>query len=229
MTEFAVQCRGIKKHYGEGENRVEALRGIDFDIYQGHLTLLVGPSGSGKTTLLSVITTILTPDEGELFLLGQDIQKMLDTEKAQFCLENLGVVFQSLFLVPTLTVAENITLPLIIGGTNQKIASDKAMELLDRMHLAHRSNESPNTLSKGQQQRVAIARAMINECRILVCDEPTSALDQASGLEIMALLREKVLSSTRAILVVTHDQRIFPFADRIIQINDGQIIGEKHE
>ena len=229
MTELAIQCKKIKKHYGEGENRVDALKSIDLEVHKGQLTLLVGPSGSGKTTLLSIITTILTPDSGKLLLLDQDIQKMSDIERAQFCRDHLGVVFQSLFLIPTLTVAENITLPLIISGFNPKIAIDKAMGLLDRMHLAHRAHVSPDSLSKGQQQRVAIARAMVNDSKILVCDEPTSALDQTSGLEIMALLREKVLHSSRAVLVVTHDQRTFPFADRIIEMNDGQIIGERHE
>lgn len=224
MTELAIRCRGIKKHYGDNDNRVDALKGIDLDIYKGQLTLLVGPSGSGKTTLLSIITTILTPDAGELLLLDQNIRSLSDEEKSKFCRDNLGIVFQSLFLIPTLTVVENITLPLIIARLNEKTARDKAMELLDRMHLAHRSHSSPETLSKGQQQRVAIARAMINDSQILVCDEPTSALDQTTGLEIMTLLREKVLHSSRAVLVVTHDQRIFPFADRIIQMNDGQIL-----
>lgn len=237
MTDLAVQCRGIKKHYGVKENRVEALKGIDLDVHKGKLTLLVGPSGSGKTTLLSIITTILTPDAGELTLLDQNIWKLPDFERAKFCRENLGIVFQSLFLIPTLTVVENVTLPLIIAGYDEKIAIDRAMDLLEHVHLAHRSHASPDALSKGQQQRVAIARAMINDSQILVCDEPTSALDQASGIEIMALLREKVLHSSRAVLVVTHDQRTFPFADRIIQMNDGQIIEdaqnhkglEKHE
>jgi putative ABC transport system ATP-binding protein len=224
MSDVAIRCRGIKKSYGEREARVEALKGIDIDIYQGQLTLLVGPSGSGKTTLLSIITTILTPDEGQLILLDQDIRRMSDSQRAEFCRNNLGIVFQSLFLIPTLTVIENITLPLVIGGSDQQMASNKAMELLDRMHLAHRAHASPFSLSKGQQQRVAIARAMINDSKILVCDEPTSALDQTSGLEIMTLLREKVLHSSRAVLVVTHDHRIFSFADRIININDGQII-----
>lgn len=224
MGKTAVYCRGIKKCYGEGENRVEALKGIDLDIPPGELTLLIGPSGSGKTTLLSIITTILTPDEGELFLLEQDVRNMADDKRAKFCRENLGIVFQSLFLIPTLTVAENVTLPLIVSGQTEENATPKAMDLLEKMHLAHRSNASPTLLSKGQQQRVAIARAMINESKILICDEPTSALDQATGMEVMSLLREKVLESSRAVLVVTHDHRIFEFADRIIHINDGQII-----
>lgn len=149
---------------------------------------------------------------------------MTENKRAQFCRDHLGIVFQSLFLIPTLTVLENIMLPLIIAGWVQQKAAGKAIELLDRMHLAHRSDASPSSLSKGQQQRIAIARAMINDSKILVCDEPTSALDQASGMEIMALLREKVLHSSRAVLVVTHDHRTFPFADEIINMNDGQII-----
>ena len=224
MTTTAIRCQGIKKHYGKGENLVEALKGIDLDIFKGELTLLVGPSGSGKTTLLSIITTILTPDQGNIFLLDQNIWELSDIDRAKFCRENLGIVFQSLYLIPTLTVLENITLPLVIAGSNGKSATHKAMDLLDRMHLAHRAHASPAALSKGQQQRVAIARAMINDSQILVCDEPTSALDQVSGLEIMTLLREKVLHSSRVVLVVTHDQRTFPFADRIIHMNDGQII-----
>lgn len=226
MTELAIRCRGIKKHYGKGENRVEALRGIDLDIFKGQLTLLVGPSGSGKTTLLSIMTTILTPDQGQILLLDQNVWEMNDVDRAKFCRDNLGIVFQSLYLIPTLTVLENVTLPLVIAGLYEKAIEDKALDLLDKMHLAHRSRSPPNDLSKGQQQRVAIARAMINDSQILVCDEPTSALDQNSGLEIMTLLREKVLQSSRAVLVVTHDQRIFSLADRIIQINDGQIMAE---
>ncbi len=228
MSANAIRCRGIKKSYGDNDNRVEALKGIDLDIEKGKLTLLVGPSGSGKTTLLSIITTILTPDEGTLQLLDQDIQEMTEDKRARFCRENLGTVFQSLFLIPTLTVVENIMLPLIIAGVPQADAMGKAIELLSRMHLAHRADSSPSLLSKGQQQRIAIARAMVNDSKILVCDEPTSALDQASGLEIMSLLREKVLHSSRAVLVVTHDHRIFPFADEIININDGQIIPGKN-
>ena len=226
MSQIAIRCQGIKKSYGVNEARVEALKGIDLDIEQGKLTLLVGPSGSGKTTLLSIITTILTPDEGRLFLLDQDIKTMPDNKRAKFCLENIGIVFQSLFLIPTLTNLENVTLPLMIAGHSQKAAMEKGLELLELMHLAHRCHAFPSSISKGQQQRIAIARAMINESKILVCDEPTSALDQASGLEIMAILREKVLHSLRAVLVVTHDHRTFPFADRIITMNDGQIISE---
>ncbi len=220
---IAIKCKNIKKCYGIGEARVEALRGVDLEIAEGELTLLVGPSGSGKTTLLSIITTILTPDEGELFLLGREVSKMSEDEKAQFCLHNLGMVFQSLVLVPTLTVAENISLPLLVAGHSEQSANIKAINLLRQMNIANKALVSPDLLSKGQQQRVAIARAMINDSKIIVCDEPTSALDHVAGNDIMLLLKELALKNKKTVLVVTHDHRIFSFADRIIYMSDGQI------
>lgn len=218
-----VKCKGITKTYGEKEYRVEALKGIDMAIFQGELTLLVGPSGSGKTTLLSIISTILTPDEGELYLLGHEIHKMTESEKADFRRDKLGIVFQSLFLIPTLTVLENVTLPLLVGGISNQAAAEKAHALLKQLHIDHRCNVSPSNLSKGQQQRVAIARAMVNDSKLIVCDEPTSALDQTAGFEVMGLLQDLALNHNKAILVVTHDHRIFSYAERIIEINDGQI------
>lgn len=229
MSDIAICCRGIKKHYGQNETLIYALRGVDLDIQQGVLTLLVGPSGSGKTTLLSIITTILTPDEGQLLLLGQEVNKMSEVEKSDFCRHNLGIVFQSLFLIPTLTVAENVSLPLLIGGYSQKDAYDKSVEMLKKLNMAHRADHSPANLSKGQQQRVAIARAMINEAKIIVCDEPTSALDHATGMEVMSLLHEIAQDHSKAVLVVTHDHRIFSFADRIVNMDDGLIVaGERN-
>lgn len=224
MNKIAISCRGIKKSYGQDEARVDALKGIDLDIYIGQLTMLEGPSGSGKSTLLSIITTILTPDAGELYLLGQEMLHISNDERAKFCLNNLGVVFQSLFLIPTLTVAENVSLPLLVAGFRPKEAHEKAMETLKKMKIENRSNVSPMDLSKGQQQKVAISRAIINESKILVCDEPTSALDQYAGHETLEILKELSKQSSKAVLVVTHDHRIFSFADRIISINDGLIM-----
>jgi putative ABC transport system ATP-binding protein len=224
---IAISCRGIKKTYGKGENRVEALKGIDLDVYTGELTLLVGPSGSGKTTLLSILTTILTQDEGTLLLMGQDTGIMSDNERAQFSRNNLGIVFQSLFLMPTLSVTENVTLPLLISGFSEEEATGMAHETLKRLNIDHRSKVSPANLSKGQQQRVAIARAMVHNSQILVCDEPTSSLDQTAGLEVMSLLHELAQSKNMAVLVVTHDQRMFPLGDRIIQISDGQLVKDQ--
>jgi putative ABC transport system ATP-binding protein len=225
-----ISCRGIRKCYGEKENCIEALKGIDLDIHQGELTLLVGPSGSGKTTLLSIMSTILTPDEGLLYILGHETSKMSENEKAEFRSKNLGIVFQSLFLIPTLTVAENVSLPLLVGGKKEEEALDKAHETLKKLSIDQRSHVSPAFLSKGQQQRVAIARAMVNDSKIILCDEPTSSLDQAAGHEIMALLHDLAVHSSRGVLVVTHDHRTFPFADRIITLSDGKIIiGNENE
>lgn len=223
MSNIAISCRGIKKHYGEHEQRVEALRGIDLDIYMGQLTILEGPSGSGKSTLLSIITTILTPDSGQLQLLGKEMLHISQDARARFCRENLGIVFQSLFLIPTVSVVDNVTLPLLVGGTGKKEAYEKAMDTLKKMKMDHRAEVSPASLSKGQQQKVAISRAIVNDSKILVCDEPTSALDQQSGQDTMEILKELASKASKAVLVVTHDHRIFSFADRIISINDGLI------
>lgn len=223
---ISIRCRRIRKTYGTDENRVDALKPIDLDIYTENLTLLVGPSGSGKTTLVSIIATILTPDAGELYLLDQNIGTMGEDEKANFRCKNIGIVFQSLFLIPSLSVVENITLPLIVGGMPEAKALDKAMYYLEKVHLSHKAQTSPTQLSRGQQQRVAIARAMINEANIIICDEPTSALDHTAGFEIMEFLHDLAKISSKTVLVVTHDSRIFSYADRIIPLSDGALTPE---
>lgn len=223
MKEAAIRCRNLSKHYGEGEMRIDALKHVNLDIYSGELTILEGPSGSGKSTLLSIITTILTPDSGELHLLGQEMLKMSPAKRAKFSSRNLGIVFQSLFLIPTLSVAENVSLPLIIAGYPEKEVEEKTMETLKKMKMDHRASVSPASLSKGQQQKIAISRAIINESKILICDEPTSALDQQSGHDTMEILKALAIEAKKAVLVVTHDHRIFSFADRIISISDGLI------
>ena len=216
-----IQCKDIKKFYGTGENRVMALKGIDLELFEGKLALLVGPSGSGKTTLLSIIQTILTPDEGELIILDQQVNKMTELEKSQFRSKNIGVIFQALYLIPTLTVLENVTLPLTIQGKDEEKANEKGLALLKQLNLSKKINLSPMNLSRGQQQRVAIARALINDPKIIICDEPTSALDQQAGFEFMSILRS--LIDHKTIFVVTHDHRIFPFSDYIINMEDGLI------
>lgn len=228
---IAIECKNIKKSYGTEENKVEALKSTNLEIYTGQLTLLVGPSGSGKTTLISIIATILTPDTGELRLLGQKIEGMSEIQKAGFRCENIGIVFQSFFLVPTLTIAENVALPLVVGGMKEKLALEKAVHFLEKVSLAHRAHVSPVHLSKGQQQRVAIVRAMINEAPIMICDEPTSSLDHVAGFEIMKFLHALAKDTTKVVLVVTHDPRIFSYADRIITMSDGEITPEgiEHE
>ena len=226
MNDIAIKCQGIKKSYGFADSRVDALKSTDVEIYKGQLTMLVGPSGSGKTTLISIIATILTPDEGNLSLLGQSIENLSEIEKSSFRCKNIGIVFQSLFLIPTLTIAENVALPLILDGVEESVALKKAMILLDKIHLTHRANFPPTSLSKGQQQKIAIARAMITEAPIMICDEPTSSLDHTSGFEVMRFLQELVKNTSKTVLVVTHDPRIFDYADRVIAMSDGEITDE---
>jgi putative ABC transport system ATP-binding protein len=225
--ETAIVCEGITKSYGDDDNKTEVLKDINLTVRTNELTLLVGPSGSGKTTLLSIITTILTPDSGKLLLLGQDPSKMNDAQKAAFCRNNIGIVFQSFFLVPTLSVIENVTVPLLVAGHTQEESMAKAGEALETFHMSHKANLSPSHLSKGQQQRIAIARAMVNKPKIIVCDEPTSSLDHTSGGEIMDLLHKLAIHDDRCVLVVTHDNRTFPYADRVIEMADGVLIPGK--
>jgi putative ABC transport system ATP-binding protein len=165
----------------------------------------------------------LTPDEGELILLDRKMNGLSGNEKALFRCKHIGFVFQSLFLIPSLSIVENVALPLIVAGMHEKLAIVKAMEMLEKVHLAHRANEPPTKLSKGQQQRVAIVRAMINDAEIIICDEPTSSLDHTSGFEIMEFLHSLAKNLTKAVIVVTHDPRIFSYADRIIPMSDGEL------
>lgn len=229
MENSVIRCKGIRKAYGTGDNRVDALKSTDLEIFSGQLTLLVGPSGSGKTTLVSIIATILTPDAGELYLLNHNMEEKTTEEKARFRCENIGFVFQSLFLIPTLTIAENVALPLVVRGMDEASAVIKAKSLLERVRLDHRAHFPPTQLSKGQQQRVAIVRAMINDASIIICDEPTSSLDHTSGGEVMEFLHELAKDTSKAVLVVTHDPRVFSYADRIIPMSDGEVTPEKGE
>lgn len=220
---ISIQCKGIKKSYGKEGNKTVALRGIDLTISEKKLTLLVGPSGSGKTTLLSIIHTILTPDAGDLFVLGHHVNKMKEYEKACFRNENIGTVFQGLYLIPSLTVLENVILPMMLKREEEKKAKEKGSFLLSRLKIKEKMHSLPTELSRGQQQRVAIARALINDPKILLCDEPTGALDQENGFALMTILKDLVVSQSRTVFVITHDTRIFSFADKIIYINDGMI------
>lgn len=224
---ISIKCEGIKKYYINGENKIEALRGIDLEIFDKKLTLLVGPSGSGKTTLMSIIDMILTPDEGNLFVLGAHVNKMNELEKARFRNKNIGVVFQALYLIPTLTVLENVTLPSIIKGENEEEGKKKGTSLLKQLRIKEKMDSSPTHLSRGEQQRAAIARALINDPKIILCDEPTAALDQENGHAFMTILRDLASNEKRTVFVITHDHRIFPFADHIINISDGLIETKK--
>ncbi|MBN2438297.1 MAG: ABC transporter ATP-binding protein [Deltaproteobacteria bacterium] len=219
----AVSCRGVTKRYITGSTHVLALRGIDLDARMGELLMLVGPSGCGKTTLISVIAGILDHDEGDCVVFQHDLRNLSQGKKIRFRGKNVGFVFQAYNLLPTLTAAENVAVPLLILGEGRLQAQAKAKEMLSQVGLKDKMNALPNQLSGGQQQRVAIARALVHEPRLIVCDEPTSALDADTGRLVMEGLRHNALSSGRALIIVTHDNRIFDFADRIARMDDGRI------
>lgn len=221
---LAVRCQGVTKTYGAGNSAVKALRGVDIDIHSGELLMLVGPSGCGKTTLISVIAGVLDRDGGTCTVLGEDLSRLKSDAKTRFRGRNVGFVFQSFNLIPTLSISENVSVPLLINGTPRKKALADAKTMLAQVGLGDRVNDYPNRLSGGQQQRVAIARALVHKPKLLVCDEPTSALDHVTGQRVMELLRSVASANDLSLVVVTHDQRIFEFADRIAEMDDGSIV-----
>src|SRR5947209_8673033 len=221
---LAVHCKGVVKTYGQGGAKVTALRGIDLDIHQGELMMLVGPSGCGKTTLISVIAGILDQDAGECLVYGQDLNHLPQRRRTRYRGESIGFVFQAFNLLPTLTAVENTAVPLLINRVNRGEALDRAAAMLKRVGLGERGRSMPAQLSGGQQQRVAIARALVHDPKLIVCDEPTSALDHETGHKVMELLREVALKDDRSLVIVTHDARIFPFADRMARMDDGRVV-----
>jgi putative ABC transport system ATP-binding protein len=220
----AVRVRGLTKHFGSGEQRVQALRGVDWDVYTGQMTLIVGPSGCGKTTLLSVIAGILDGDGGEVEVFGHSLMAMSDRSRTSFRARNIGFVFQQYNLLPALNAAENAAIPLVIAGWSRERAVRRAGEVLDALGMGKKLRSLPGQLSGGQMQRVAIARALVHEPRLLVCDEPTAALDHETGITVMKLLREAAVRPDRAVVVVTHDNRVFQFGERIARMDDGLIV-----
>lgn len=226
-ADLAVRVRGLTKLFGSGSQKVAALRGVDWDVYAGELSMIVGPSGCGKTTLLSVIAGVLDGDQGEVSVFGRDMGSMSDRAKTRFRAERIGFVFQQYNLLPALTAAENAATPLVMAGWPWAKAVARGREALETLGMAGRSESLPRQLSGGQQQRVAIARALVHEPALLVCDEPTAALDHETGHTVMELLRGAVVRPGRAVVVVTHDNRIFHYGDRIVHMDDGRIV--KHE
>ena len=221
---IAVGCKAVTKTFGTGNSAVHALRGIDLEVRTNELMMLVGPSGCGKTTLISVVAGVLRRDGGECSVFSQDYNLMSEDATTAFRGMNIGFVFQAFNLIPSLTTAENVATPLIINGMKPKPAVAKAREMLDQVGFDDRMMRSfPPDLSGGQQQRVAIARALVHGPRLIVCDEPTSALDGETGLKVMELLRHLGCVENRALVVVTHDSRIYKFADRIATMEDGRI------
>lgn len=201
-----------------------ALNGINLDILMGELMMLVGPSGCGKTTLISVIAGILDQDQGRCLVFGEDLLNMASRNKLDFRARNIGFVFQTYNLLPSLNATENVSIPLIINGMKRAEAERKARSILEQVGLGARNAALPSELSGGQQQRIAIARALVHSPRLIVCDEPTSALDHETGHTVMTLLKEVALHKDRALVIVTHDARIFNFADRIAEMDDGHVV-----
>jgi putative ABC transport system ATP-binding protein len=219
----AVVCESVTKEFGDGDSKVTALAGIDLEVPPGELTLLVGPSGCGKTTLISIIAGLLDPTQGDVTVLGTNLTKLSGRQKVAFRGRNIGFVFQQYNLLPALTAAENAAVPLLIAGQPRRHAVERAAELLAAVGMGNRVKALPAQLSGGQQQRVAIARALLHEPRLLVCDEPTAALDAHSGQTVMELIRRVAVQPGRAVIVVTHDSRVYGFGDRIVTMSDGRV------
>lgn len=221
----AVSCQNLKKSYRTASAPVEALRGVNLEIEAGELFMLVGPSGCGKTTLLSIVAGILEHSGGACRVFGEDWTRLSPTARARYRASNIGFVFQQFQLLPTVSIQENVAVPLLIQGEKRKSAMDKAAAALALVGLGDRCADRPPALSGGQQQRVAIARALVHSPRLIVCDEPTSALDHRTGQQILQLLRGLTQDQARTLLVVTHDSRIYSYADRIAEMDDGAIVG----
>jgi putative ABC transport system ATP-binding protein len=225
----AIVCHRLTKSFRVGSNQVHALRGIDLSVGAGELLMLVGPSGCGKTTLLSVIAGTLDADAGQCLLWGQDITRMHGSKKTRFRGKHIGFVFQAFNLLPMLTALQNVATPLLIAGCSWRESMRRSSIALAMVGLESKLQSRPTQLSGGQQQRVAIARAIVHDPPLVICDEPTSALDHDTGQSIMELLRRVTKANQRTVVVVTHDSRIFSYADRIVAMDDGRTVSEPTE
>lgn len=225
--ETAIRAKGLTKIYREGVTELRALQGVDLEVRQGELTLLMGPSGSGKTTLLSIVGCILRASGGTLEVLGEDVSALRESELPRIRREAIGFVFQGFNLFPALTAAENVALALDIRGIGGPAAKKSGEELLAKVGLDQKAKSYPADLSGGQKQRVAIARALAGDPPILLADEPTAALDSTSGRTVIELLQRLARVHGRAVVMVTHDPRVLSFGDRIIHLEDGRIVREE--
>jgi putative ABC transport system ATP-binding protein len=226
MTEI-VKLEDIVKDYPSGDEMVRVLHGINLSVNSGQLTMIVGPSGCGKTTLLSIITGILTPTSGTVTACGKNITKSSDRTKVLLRRRKMGFIFQQFNLLPSLNAAENAGIPLIADGMSIKAAAKQGAEVLESIGMAGHTRKLPSHLSGGQQQRVAIARALVHQPNLIVCDEPTASLDAKTGHKVLEILRDVAKDPEKAVIIVTHDNRIFEFADRIIHMDDGKIIKDE--
>jgi len=225
MAKAAIKADGLSKWFGGTEARTWAVRDVSFESYFNEMLYIVGPSGSGKTTLLSMISGILRPNEGKVTVGSTDVWSLGENQLADFRLNTVGFVFQDYHLFPRLTTVENVAIPLILRRRDWNESILEAEHYLDIVGLKQRGHLPPTKLSGGEQQRVAIARAIVSRPDVLIFDEPTASLDGDTGQKIIEFVRKEVLNDKRCILVVTHDERIFRFADRILKMEDGRITG----
>lgn len=223
-----IQLQDIRKNYYLGKQVIEVLKGITLNIQKGEYVALMGPSGSGKSTLMNILGCLDTPTAGNYILNGQDVSKMIDNQLAEVRNKEIGFVFQQFNLLPRLTAAENVALPLVYAGMPKKQRMEKAMAVLEKVNLAERSHHKPNEMSGGQNQRVAIARALVNDPSIILADEPTGNLDTKTSYEIMDIFG-KIHAAGNTVVLVTHEEDIANHAHRIIRLRDGVIETDKRK
>ncbi|HXX30248.1 MAG TPA: ABC transporter ATP-binding protein [Myxococcaceae bacterium] len=227
MSAIAIQAQGLSKWFGEGPTRTQAVKDVTFEARFNEMLYIVGPSGSGKTTLLSMLSGILRPSAGTVRVENVDIWSLDVNRIADFRLQRVGFVFQDYHLFNRLSTVENVAIPLILRKRDWDESMKEALKYLEVVGLGNRAHLPPSKLSGGEQQRVAIARAIVSAPDILIFDEPTASLDGDTGRKIVEFVREKVLTEKRCILTVTHDDRIYEFADRILKMEDGRIVGSQ--
>jgi putative ABC transport system ATP-binding protein len=223
-----IQLQSIRKNYYLGKQVIEVLKGISLTIQKGEYVALMGPSGSGKSTLMNILGCLDTPTAGNYILNGQDVSKMVDNQLAEVRNKEIGFVFQQFNLLPRLTAAENVALPLVYAGVSKKLRMERAMAVLEKVNLADRSHHKPNEMSGGQNQRVAIARALVNDPSIILADEPTGNLDTKTSHEIMDIFG-KIHGAGNTVVLVTHEEDIANHAHRIIRLRDGLIETDKRK
>lgn len=224
MSTDIIELKGIARDFSDGKTLRRVLKKMDITIHPEELTIIAGPSGSGKTTLLSIMGLILKPSEGEIHINGREVSHYSENELATIRMENFGFVFQLAELIPALSIMDNVLIPRGIQGDSiAQSLRDRAATLLEDFGLQDYLHAKPQQLSSGQKQRVAIARALINDPLLLLCDEPTSALDSESSTIVLDTLKKISKDSERGVIMVTHDPRVFPYADRLIKIEEGMI------
>lgn len=227
MTDKIIELKDVWKIYQMGETQVKALRGLNLKVKKGDFLIVNGPSGSGKSTAMNMIGALDVPTKGQIFLDGEDISTLHESDLAQIRGKKVGFIFQQFNLIPTLTALENVMLPLIFQGVPREKRIKRATKLLKRVGLGERTNHKPTELSGGQQQRVSIARALVNDPEMVLADEPTGNLDTKTGKEVMNLLKELHKKEGKTIVLVTHDLHLIRYGDKVLELEDGQIKEEK--